>query len=99
MSQQSAKVNFDLLNVQQFLSLVGIDSFNKAVALKHYRNKPAQSFEAWYASFEKDGITLPTNDKGEVIKKDRSHFVGNGEPIVEEKPEEGKEEEDEEKEK
>lgn len=71
----NAGLNFDSLTAEQFINLIGIDTFNRTVALKHYNNSNTKSFEEWYDVLDKDGITLPMDEKGTVIKKERSSFI------------------------
>lgn len=61
-------LNFDLLTITEIIDLIGLDSFNRTVALKHYAKSQSRSFEDWYTIFEKDGITLPE------VKKTRANF-------------------------
>ena len=60
-TQQS--LNFDSMNIGQFVNLIPIDAFNKQVAVQHYSKVGNKSFEGWYESLEKDGVTLPDGPK------------------------------------
>lgn len=83
-STQSSALNFDSLSAEQFVNLIGLDEFNRTVALKHYKKASNNSFEKWYEIFEKGGITLPM-ENDVVVKRDRSDFISVAiEEVVEE---------------